>query len=268
MARPIWRGTVSFGLVSIPVSIVPVVAQRELAFHLLDSRDMSPVHNKRVSAGGDEVPWERIIKGYELADGRWVTLSEDEFRAANVEATQSIDVLGAVCSDDVALAFFDTPYRLVPDKPGMKPYALLREALKRAGRVAIGRVVIRTRQRLCAIVPNGDALDLEIMRWPYELRANDDVEVPGSDLAALGVTDAEIELAEQLVRTIETEWNPDEYHDSYRDDLLALIERKAAGETIEIAEAQPVQEAAPVIDIAELLKRSVEAARRERAGGA
>jgi len=267
MPRAMWRGTVSFGLVSIPVSLMPTVAQRELAFHLLDSKDLSPVHNQRVNNAGEEVPWERVVKGFELPDGRWVTIAEEDFRAANVKATQTIDVLGAVCAEEVPLRFFDTPYFLAPDKPGIKAYALLREALKRAGRIAIGQVVIRTRQHLCALVPEGDMLLLEVLRYPHELRAADDIEVPGDDLAALGVTDAEINLAEQLVTTIETSWDPSAYKDTYHDDLLDLIERKAAGEAVEIPEAV-VEPTAQVVDIAELLKRSVEDARRTRADSA
>jgi len=267
MPRAMWRGTVSFGLVSIPVSLMPTVAQRELSFHLLDSKDLSPVHNQRVNNAGEEVPWERIVKGYELPDGRWVTIAEEDFRAANVKATQTIDVLGAVCAEEVPLRYFDTPYYLAPDKAGVKAYALLREALKRAGRIAIGQVVIRTRQHLCALVPEGDLLLLEVLRYPHELRAADDIEVPGDDLAALGVTDAEINLAEQLVTTIETEWDPNVYKDTYHDDLLNLIERKAAGEAVEIPEAV-LEPTAQVVDIAELLKRSLDDARRTRAGSA
>jgi DNA end-binding protein Ku len=268
MARALWRGTISFGLVTIPVSLMPAVAPRELSFHLLDGRDMSPVHNKRVNVADEEVPWERVVKGYELPEGGWVTITDEDFRAANVSATQTIDVLGAVCADDVPLPYFDTPYFLAPEKPGAKAYALLREALKHAGRIAIGQVVIRTRQHLCALVPSGDLLLLEVMRYSHELRQSDEIEVPGSDLTALGVTDAEIALAEQLVATIETSWDPSAYRDSYHDDLLALIERKAAGEVIEIAEQPAAPAAAQVIDIAELLKRSVEEARSARAGGA
>ncbi len=265
MPRAMWKGTISFGLVTIPVSLMPAVASRQLAFHLLDSEDNTPVHNKRVNAAGDEVPWERVIKGYELPDGRWVTLTDEEFKAANVNATQTIDITGAVCADQVPLTYFDTPYFLAPEKAGLKAYALLREALRDAGRIAIGQVVIRTRQHLCALVPQGDMLVLEVLRYPHELRAADDVEVPGDDLEALGVTKAEIDLARQLVRTIESDWAPDHYTDTYHDDLLALIERKADGEAIEIE--RPVEAVAQVVDIAELLKRSVEEARRSRAAG-
>jgi DNA end-binding protein Ku len=268
MPRPIWRGTISFGLVTIPVGLYPAVARNELSFHLLDRRDLSPIHNQRVSERtGEIVPWEEVTKGYELEDGRWVTLSDEDFEAANVKATQTIDVISAVDRADVPPEYFETPYYLAPEKAGFKAYALLREALKRAGRVAVGQIVIRTRQRLVLLVPEGRLLLLEVIHYPHELRASDNLEVPAEDLAEESVTDAELELAEQLVGTIASDWDPSEYHDTYRDDLLALIERKAAGEAIE-APAAAAEVPAPVVDIMDLLKQSVADARESRAGSA
>jgi len=243
------------------------VAPRELAFHLIDDRDMTPVHNKRVNESGAEVPWEHVAKGHQLADGRWVTVTDDELKAANPAATQTIDVVGAVCAEEVALASFDTPYYLVPDKPGTKAYALLREALSRAGRIGIARIVIRTRQHLCALVPDGDVLTLELLRWAHELKPASELEVPGRDLTALGVTDAELALADQLVDTIKMPWAPEEHHDTFREEVLALIARKADGLPLEAA-APPPAPAAEVVDIVQLLKRSVDEARRTRAGAA
>ena len=263
MARAIWKGTISFGLVTIPVGLFSAVSAEELSFHLLDSRDFSAVHNKRVNENtGEEVPWEAIVKGYQLPDGHWVTVTDNDFAAANVKATRTIDVLGAVCEDDVAVGYFDTPYFLAPEPQGAKAYALLREALRKAGRVAVGQIVIRSRQRLCALVPQGDALVLEVMRYPYELRTSEALELPGDDLAALGVTDAESTLAAQLIATIESDWDPTRYKDTYHDDLLALITRKAEGETIVAPE--PAAPTAEVVDIMDLLKKSVEEARRAR----
>ena len=267
MPRAIWKGTISFGLVTIPVGLFSAVAPRELAFHLLDARDLSPVRNKRVNENtGEEVPWESVAKGFDLGSGQWVTLSDEDFAAANVRATRTIDVLGAVCARDVAPEFFDTPYFLAPETQGAKAYALLREALRSADRVAIGQIVIRSRQRLCALVPEDDALLLVVLRYPYELRAAGDLDLPGSDLSSLGVTDAELALARQLVATIETDWDPDSYHDTYHDDLFALIQRKAAGETVAIVEPA-AERPGEVIDIMDLLKRSVEDARAAKAGG-
>ena len=269
MPRAIWKGTISFGLVTIPVGLFSATSAEQLSFHLLDSRDFSAVHNKRVNENtGEEVEWDAIVKGYQLEDGRWITMSDDDFAAANVKATRTIDVLGAVCEDDIAIGFFDTPYYLAPEPQGAKAYALLREALRRAGRVAVGQIVIRSRQRLCALVPQGDSLVLDVLRYPYELREAADLELPGSDLKALGVTAAESKLAEQLVATIETDWDPSRYRDTYHDDLLALIERKAAGETI--TPPEPAAPAAEVVDIMDLLKKSVAEAReaKKSSGGA
>jgi len=266
MPRAIWKGTISFGLVTIPVGLFSAVAREQLSFHLLDGRDLAPVRNRRVNeATGEEVTWEEIVKGYELPDGRWVTVDDSDFAAANVKATRTIDVLGAVCADEIHIDYFDTPYFLAPEPQGAKAYALLREALRRAGRVAVGQIVIRSRQRLCALVPDGDLLLLEVLRYPYELRDSSDLDVPSPDLASLGVTDAEIALAGQLVATIETTWDPASYRDTYHDDLLALIERKAQGEAIPAPEPPPPT--AQVIDIMSLLKQSVEDARRTQGAG-
>jgi len=267
MPRAIWKGTISFGLVTIPVGLFSAVARDELSFHLLDGRDFAPVRNKRVNeTTGEEVPWEAIVKGYQLPDGRWVTVTDEDFAAANVKATRTIDVLGAVCAEQIEVDFFDTPYFLAPEPQGAKAYALLREALRRAQRVAVGQIVIRSRQRLCALVPEGDSLLLEVLRYPYELRGSEVLELPASDLSAVGVTDAEIALAEQLVATIETEWAPANYRDTYHEDLLALIQRKAEGETI--PEPEPPAQTAQVVDIMSLLKQSVEDARRARSARA
>ena len=267
MPRALWKGTISFGLVTIPVGLFSAVAQRDISFHLVDGRDMSPVRNKRVNeATGEEVPWEAIVKGFDLPDGRRVIMADEDFAAANVAATRTVDVLGAVCARDVAPEHFDTPYFLVPEPAGVKAYALLREALRESDRVAIGQIVIRSRQRLCALIPVGDAIVLDVLRYSYELRGAEGLSLPGGDLAALGVSDAEVALARQLVATIQTEWDPATYHDTYHDDLLALIERKAEGEVIAAPPVEVAPEGAEVVDIMELLKRSVEQAREERGG--
>lgn len=268
MPHAIWKGSISFGLVTVPVSLFAAEEPHELAFHLLDDRDMSQVHNRRVSGStGEEVPWEHVAKGFEVEEGRWVLVTDDDIRAANVEATQTIDVLAAVCASDIDPTYFDKPYYLVPERPGRKAYALLRETLAQAKRVALSKIVIRTRQHLAAIVPEGDALVLELLRYPYELRGTAELDLPGADLADAGVTDAELALARQLVDTIAKPFDPraDEYRDTYRDDLLALIRRKAeGGEVTAVAEvARP--EGAKVVDIVALLKRSLDEAKKARA---
>lgn len=266
MARAIWKGSISFGLVTIPVSIMAAEEPRELAFHLLDGRDMAQVRNKRVNATtGAEVPWDDIVKGYETEGGRWVVVTDDDLRAANVEATQTIDVLAAVCADEIHPELYDKPYYLVPEKPGSKAYALLRETLAKAKRVGLAKVVIRTRQHLAAIVPEGDALLLEVLRYPYELRGTAELDLPSSDPKKEGVTEAEVKLARELVEAIAKSFEPDapEYRDTYRDDVLALIAKKAEGAPVEVpspAEA-PVAE---VVDIVDLLKRSLDEAKQAR----
>lgn len=272
MPRAIWRGTISFGLVTIPVSLFTAEQPRELAFHLLDARDMTPIHNKRVNEStGAEVPWEHVVKGFEATPGAFVTVTDDDLRAANVEATQTIDVLAAVCADEIHPELFSTPYYLAPEKAGRKAYLLLREALKSAGRVALAKIVIRTRQHLAAIVPQGDLLLLEVLRYPYELRETADLELPESDGKAAksaGVTAAELNLAEQLVATISKPFDPSapEYRDTYHDDLLALIGRKAAGKVTTPA-PKPEEPAAggEVVDIVALLKKSLDEAQRKKA---
>jgi DNA end-binding protein Ku len=269
MPRAIWKGTISFGLVTIPVELMPAEEPRELAFHLLDDRDMSPIHNRRVSeATGEEVPWDHVTRGFEVDEGRWVVVTDDDIRAADVEATQTIDVLAAVCAEEIDPKYFDKPYYLQPEKAGRKAYALLREALRTAGRVALAKVVVRTRQRLAAIIPEGELLLLEMLRYPYELRDSAELDLPSTVPEAAGITKAELDLAGQLVATIAKTFDPGapEYRDTYHDDLLALIERKAQGGTVVVpAEAPAASEGGTVVDIAALLKRSLDQAKKARA---
>ncbi len=262
MPRAIWKGSISFGLVTIPVGIFSAEERAEkLSFHMLDKRDMAPVQNERVnSSTGKPVEWDDVVKGYEVEEGNWVTVSDEDFRAANVEATQTIDILGAVCYEDIPVEFYDKPYYLEPSKAGKKAYALLREALRKSGRVGVIKVVIRTRQHLGLLVPEGDALLLELVRYPYELRGTEELDLPGDDMKALGVTDAELKMAGQLVQSMEKDWDPNDeaYADTYHDDLLALIKRKATGGEIEEAPEPEEPKGAEVIDIMSLLKQSLE----------
>jgi DNA end-binding protein Ku len=272
MPRSIWRGTISFGLVTIPVSLLPAEQPRELAFHMLDDRDLSPIHNRRVNEKtGEEVEWEHVAKGYEVEPGRTVLVTDDDLRAANVEATQTIDVLAAVCADEIRPEYFSTPYYLEPDRAGRKAYLLLREALKAAKRVALAKVVIRTRQHLVAIVPEGELLLLEVLRYPYELRETPELDLPAGDAKAIkaaGVTQAEIDLATQLVATISKPFDPaaPEYRDTYRDDLTQLIEKKAEGAAPAPVPAAPEPEmGGELVDIVALLQKSLAEAKRKKA---
>jgi DNA end-binding protein Ku len=271
MPHAIWKGTISFGLVTIPVSVLAAEQPRELAFHLLDDRDLSPIHNVRTNERtGKEVDWEHVTKGFEVTKGRFVVVTDDDLRQANVEATQTIDVLAAVCADEIPPELLSAPYYLQPEKAGRKAYLLLREALKTAKRVALAKIVIRTRQHLAALIPHGDLLLLEILRYPYELRDPAELDLPGADAGAVkaaGVTKGELDLAAQLVATISKSFDPGapEYRDTYHDDVLALIERKAAGAPAPEAPATPPETTGEVVDIVELLKKSLDEAARKKA---
>lgn len=265
MPHAIWRGSISFGLVTIPVSLFPAESPREIAFHLLDERDLSRLQNRRVNAStGEEVPAEHVVKGHETPDGRWVVVTDDDLRAANVEATQTIDILSAVCASEIEPALLSTPYYLAPEKPGRTAYALLRDTLAEAGRVALGKVVIRTRQHLVALIPEGELLLLEVVRYPYELRARDGLDLPPLT-AETPETSAERNLARQLVDTISRPFDPDapEYRDTYHDDVLAMLARKAEGESLPAPPPAP-EPSGEVIDIVTLLKSSIAEAKRAR----
>jgi len=264
MARALWSGAISFGLVTIPVSLYPAKnAQENVAFHMLHTSDLRRVHNRWVDEEDHEVPFEEIVKGYEYEKDRYVVIDPADLKKANVKATQSIDIMQFVDRQDIDIAFYDTPYYTEPAKIGRKAYALLRETLKRTDKVGVGKIVIRERQHLCLVVPDGPVILAYTLRWPYQLRAASDLDLPGDDLGDLGVSPEEMKMAAQLVETMAASWEPDQFRDTYRDDLLELIDQKVKkGEIAEIPEA-PVAEA-EVVDIMTLLTRSVE----ERKGGA
>ena len=266
MPRSIWTGDISFGLVTIPVEVHPAEEPRELAFHQLDRRDLAPVKQKRVNAvTGEEVPWEEVVKGYEYDPGQYVVVTDDDLRAANVEATRTIDIVAMVKAEEIPLSYFDKPYFLTPATPAArKAYAILRETLARSGYIALSYIVIRTRQRVAALVPTGDALMLEILRFPHELRSANDIEFPSADLGELGVTEKELALAGQLVEAMVEPFDPSKLTDSFRDDVLDLIERKVTtGEVAAVPEPPeaPPAEGGEVVDMMALLKRSLDVAK-------
>lgn len=263
MAQAVWKGSIRFGLVNIPVGVYPAEQSDELSFTLLDRRDLSPVGYQRVNkSSGEEVPWDEIVKGYEHEEGEYVVLGDEDFKQANPEATQTVDIVTFVELAEIDPVYFERPYYLTPLKTGEKGYALLREALKRTGKAGVAKVVLRTRQHLAAVFPRGRALVLELLRFDHELRDTGELGLPDEEPAELGITDKEIAMAERLIEGMVETWDPTQYRDEYRDDLLARIEEKIeAGETETVAE--PAGEAAPavepqVVDIMELLKRSVE----------
>ncbi len=257
MPRALWKGTISFGLVTIPVSLYPARdTQGNLSFHLLHREDLTRIHNKRVDENDHEVPYDEVVKGYEYEKGRYVVVGQGDFEAANVEATQTVDIMHFVDSGKIDLAYYDTPYYTEPGKAGRKAYALLRDTLKQTGMVGVAKIVIRERQHLCALVPDGQALLAYTLRWPYQLRDASEFDLPGE----VEASEQEVNMARQLVETMATEWTPELYHDTYRDDLLKLIDEKVkSGRSTEPAEALEREEPeAAVIDIMSLLKRSME----------
>jgi DNA end-binding protein Ku len=268
--RPIWKGAISFGLVNVPVSLLSAESRDEIRFRQLDRTTFSPVKQHRVNEQtGKEVAWEDIVKGYEYSPDRYVVLTDEELEAVDPKATHTIDIQAFVSQDEIDPRYFDRPYYVVPGKGGQKGYALLREALKRSGRVAIAKVVIRTKEYLAAVTPSDSVLLLELLRYAHELRDAGELDVPGDDLEELGVKEREVTLAEQLVEAMVEEWEPEKYKDDHRDEVLALVQRKIESgqehEPIEVAVAES-EAGGDVVDIMGLLKASVE--QREEAGEA
>jgi DNA end-binding protein Ku len=258
MARAIWKGSISFGLVSIPVGLFTAEERDELSFKQLDRRNLSPVGYKKYNkATGEDVATDQIVKGYEYDDGRYVVMTEEDFAKANPEATQTVEITDFVEASEIDPMYFDKPYYLAPIGKSTKGYALLRETLKRSGKVGIAKVVIRSRQYLAAVIPRGPVLVLEILRYPDEIRGMDDLELPPEDVAEVGVSPKELAMAEQLVEGMAEPWDPARYRDEYRDDLLALIHAKAGTGTVAAPTAAAPAERGDVIDIMTLLKRSV-----------
>ena len=262
MARPLWQGSISFGLVEIPAGIYPAESPDELSFRMLDKRDFAPIGYKRINKNtGKEVAWDDIVKAYETEKDEYVVLSDEELKAANVRATQTIEIVGFIDEDDVDPMFYDRPYYVGPTKKGSKAYSLLRETLKRTKKVGLARVVIRTRQHLAVLRPVGDLLVLELLRFAHELRDPAEVGMPENGKASK-ISEAESRMAERLVKEMEIPWKPEQYKDEYRDDVLKLVEQKVkAGHQREIVEPAKESRATAgggqVVDLMSLLKKSV-----------
>lgn len=263
MARSLWKGSLAFGLVQIPVALHAAEEPDELSFVMLDKHDMSPIGYERINKRtGKKVAWGDIVKGYESAKGRYVVLTPNDFQAANPEATHTIDIDRFVDLASVDPSYFERPYFLEPGKPGRKAYALLRDTMARTNKAAIARVVIRTRQHLAAIVPRGDALVLLVMRFPKELRDSKGLDLP-KDQRSLSVTPKERQMAEHLVESMAGEFDPAEYKDEYRSDLMALIRARVKRGDVNVIpeeDKKPVRRPTgnKVIDLSELLAQSLE----------
>jgi len=259
--RAIWKGHISFGLVSVPVRLYSAEQKADLQLHLIDSKNYSRIRYERVNAEtGEEVPWDRAVKGYEYDDGNYVVLGKVELKQAAPEATRSIDIEEFVDLADIDPLFFDKPYFLEPDGRGAKAYALLREAMRESGRAGIARVVIRTRQYVAAMIPRGDGLVLNLLRYQQELRSIEELDLPG-DLEEVGVKKTELKMARDLVKSMSGEWDPASYHDEYRERVMAWIEERiAAGEVEQAPDVQPAaerDELAP-INLMDALKQSLD----------
>ncbi|KRP59324.1 Ku protein [Pseudomonas trivialis] len=260
MPRSIWKGAISFGLVHIPVSLVSATSSQGVDFDWLDKRSMDPVGYKRINkTTGKEVTKEHIVKGVAYEKGRYVVLSEEEIRSAHPKSTQTIEIIAFVASDQIPLQNIDTPYFLAPDKRGGKVYALLRETLKKTGKVALANVVLHTKQHLAALMALDSALVLVMLRWPAEVRSLDELEL-GSDVIKPTLAKGELDMAKRLVEDMSADWKPEEYRDSFQEKIMALVEKKAkAGKIEDVESAEGVEErkSADVIDLTELLKRSL-----------
>ncbi len=267
MARPIWTGTLSFGLLNVPVSLMSGERNVDLHFRMLDSRDRKPIRFERVNADtGEEVPWKEIVKAYEYDKGSYVVLEEDDIRSAAPQSHEAVEVETFVDAATIDPRYYEKPYLLVPAKKAEKGYVLLRETLRSTSKVGIARVVVRTREYLCAVMPHGDALVLMILRYPQELVDPDEYKLPSGSLAEYRINSKETAMAEQLIASMSGEWKPDEYHDEFRERLHTLLKKriKAKGGTTKVEEEPAPREddATNVVDFMSLLQKSLDAKKR------
>jgi DNA end-binding protein Ku len=265
-AHAIWSGAINFGLVTIPVKLFTAVRSDDLRFNFLHKKDEGRIYNERhCSVCGEKVEYADLVRGYEYEKGRYVTVSDDDLKAVRPEATQSVQIVEFVELDQINPMYFDTPYYLEPEKKGRHAYALLRDALIESKKVAVARVVIRSREHIAAVKPNGEALVLELMHFQDEL-----VDQSGFDFPALNekVADAEKKVAKMLIDTMSAEqFKPEEFHDKYKEDVLAMIEARANGEDIEKPEIhKPL--ATNVVNLMDVLQRSLEQSKARRKKGA
>lgn len=262
MARSMWKGAISFGLVHIPVEMYPATSNNGLDLNMLDRRDFSPIGFKRYNKNtGKEVGWDDIIKGYEYAEGEYVVLSDEDLRRANPESTQTIDILAFVDAEEVPLIYYDQPYYLAPGKGGAKVYALLRDTLKKVGKIGIAHVVIRVKQHLAALHCQGDTIVMNTLRYPDEIRDDGELNIPAANAKDASISDKELKMAVALVQGMSEDWKPSQYSDTYREDLMALIDKKIkAKQTKTITMPDPDEKPAKtsnVIDLVSLLQASL-----------
>ncbi len=252
--RPIWKGSISFGLVNIPVALYPATTTDDLKFRLLRQKDLSPVNYKRVAeADGKEVPWDQIVKGYEHEKGKFVVIKDEDFRRADVEATQTVDIAAFVELKEVNPVFFDKPYYMEPQKGGDKAYVLLRDALRDSGRIGIAKVVIKTRQHLAAVKPQEEGLMLELMHFASELRDVSEFARP----KAAKLARKEMTMARSLIDSMTEKWDPEAYKDDYREALEAVIQEKVKRGGKDLPKAKAARKPTNVIDLVSVLEKSL-----------
>jgi DNA end-binding protein Ku len=260
MPRSMWKGAISFGLVTIPVAVYPATEEKTLRFNQLHDDDGGRIRMKRTcSLDGEEVPYEHIVKGYEYEKDRYVILTDDDFDAVPVASSRAIDIVQFVELEEIDPMLYKKSYYLVPEETGAKAYALLREAMSRDNKVGVAKVSFRDKEHLAALRFRDDAFVLETMYWPDEIREAD---FGGIDVD-LKVRDQELQMARQLIENLTGAWNPEEFTDEYREALVKIVEAKINGEEIEVAQAEPT---AKVVDLMEALKASVAAAKQDATG--
>lgn len=254
MARALWKGSISFGLVNIPIELHTAVRDHRPKFRMLHAKDKSPVRFERVCIrDGHPVTWEDLVKGYEYQKGHFVVVTKEDFKAAAVEKTRTIDIIDFVKSDEIDDRFFETPYYLLPAKGGERAYALLREAIRQSERVGVAKFILRDAQHLAAVEAIDRALVLTIMRFADELAETSSFEFPGD----AGIRKPELDMAKSLVNSLAAEWDPTKYSDQYRENLLKIIQGKLKGKKVDLEEAAEPRQA-EVVDLMERLRRSLE----------
>jgi DNA end-binding protein Ku len=265
MPHAVWKGALTFGLLNIPVALYPAERSSDLRFTLLDSRDQARVRYRRVNEDtGREVPWNQIVKAYEYEGGNYVLLTKEDFEKVRVETTRSVEIIAFVSAGDIAPVFFERPYFLEPAEGSEKVYVLLRETLVRTGKAGIAKVVIHEREHLAALLPYGQALLLNLLRFKQELRNQAELRLPGA-AGQYKISDRELHMAQTLVEAMAEAWRPEQYHDEYRDKLMAWIEEKAeTGAVAPMPEVEEPAAAGKVVDMMDLLRRSVEQTRAKQ----
>ncbi|MGZ9713542.1 non-homologous end joining protein Ku [Glaciimonas sp. GNP009] len=261
--RVLWKGAISFGLVHIPIALHSATAEQGLNFDWLDKRSMDPVGYKRINKkSGKDVDKENIVKGFEYEDGQYVILSQEEIAAAYPKSTQTIEIESFVDAGDIPFLYLERPYYVSPINKGAKVYALLREVLIKTGKVGIAKVVIQTKQHLAVLMPCGPALVLDLLRWGTEVRNWDELDLPEEGIKASGISEKEMTMGEQLVRDMSAKWNPEDFTDSFKEQILQLVEDKVkAGqtETVSHIDKEPGESSASarIYDLTEMLQRSL-----------